>query len=168
MTAEIFPECLDFLYVKQKEYEPIRENCLRISMKKSIKNDLDFWFLEYYEKEFRYFVRKLDEEKVSKHVQNLLKNIRRMSTDEYWTQLIVMHSFVDANVIEVLIKIGIREKGIPTREAELSYAKEHFLKSKHYLKFFSNEEIQNDLKKFIDLKSFGLEQRLPFIKMKER
>lgn len=41
-------------------------------------------------------------------------------------------------------------------------------RSQNYLKLFTNEEIQSDLKKFIELNSHGLEKRIPFIKIKEK
>lgn len=56
----------------------------------------------------------------------------------------------------MLIKISLKYKGIPQSEAELKFAKDNFIKSKYYLKFFTNLEIQNELKRFIEMESHGI------------
>ena len=129
---------------------------------------MQYWTLEYFEKETRYFIRDLAkfEPQVSSNVKNVLENITRMENEDFWTFFIARYPFIEFNVSEVLIKISLKYKGIPAGEAELKFAKDNFIKSKYYLKFFTNQEIQNDLKRFIELECHGVEKILPFIKIK--
>jgi hypothetical protein len=47
--------------------------------------------------------------------------------------------------------MSLKFKGIPKGETELNFAKNHFIKSKYYLKFFTFKEIEDDLSKFLRL-----------------
>jgi len=62
--------------------------------------------------------------------------------------------------------LGIRKINLPNQPKLLEHLKSCFNNSKYILSFYTNDEIAEGLPKFIELGSYGLEQRLTQIKVK--
>ena len=71
-------------------------------------------------------------------------------------------------IIEPLLKMALRSLPLPTGRRLNEQLKSCFGNSKYLLSFYWNEEITDNLPKFIEVEAYGLEKRMTQIKVKQK
>jgi hypothetical protein len=126
LTLEIFGEYCDYIYVKNKEYENIRNECVKAISSNRPYNpnsvNIEEWVHDYNEKECRYLIKNLNSVKsrVSEAVRSVVSNLDTMTPEEHWSVFISRYPLIELSASEALIKVSLREKGVPTSEADLN------------------------------------------------
>lgn len=88
--------------------------------------------------------------------------------DEFWENFLSNYNFLSPLIVEPLIKLGLRALGVPSKVKLLEQLRQCFHQSKYVLSFYTNEEVSDDLPTFIKEESYGLEERLTQIKVKQK
>ncbi len=163
-----FEEFRYYLFLKNMKYERIKalltekEGQLLISR-------YEGYFIKYYEKELKFIILEDDlQTKIKFEVSNPLLNFNQNPPEEFWENFLSNYNFLSPLIVEPLISLGISRMGVPTKAKLLEQLKACFSQSKYILSFYSNEEISDNLPGFMEQETFGLEERLTQLKVKQK
>jgi hypothetical protein len=108
------------------------------------------FFLKYYAKELKFILIRNTFNSISAEFANLILPIKRSNSLEFWKTLISNHNFLSPLLLEPLVKLAIRRLGVPDDNAIREQLKVTFNSSKHVLSFYSDQEVSDNLPKFIE------------------
>ena len=71
-------------------------------------------------------------------------------SDPFWECFIANLSFLSPLIVEPLVKLGLRGVGLPKSGTLLEQVRSNLSWSKYLLSFYSNEEISENLPRFLE------------------
>lgn len=126
------------------------------------------FFLKYYAKELKFIILRSTPSVPTSEFAPLLLFLKQGARNDFWESLLASHNFFPQLLLEPLTKVALQRLGVPSEDRLREQLKIVFSGSKHVLSFYSDQEISDNLPKFIECEAVGLERRLPGLKVKQK
>jgi hypothetical protein len=100
--------------------------------------------------ELRFILLKNIGNSITSEFSNLMLSFKPEAANEFWEKLLSNYNFLSPLIVEPLLEMALQKLGTPSDDRLKEQLKICFNSSRYVLSFYTNQEISDNLPKFIE------------------